>query len=108
MILGVGQLREVRPYMAPRDLAVLGDDVCPFFDWDLARVEDLGLPLAAQLTLAGGSEISDPVGLAIRGNQIAALADLDGNNRDLARLTSAAANDGEGGDAALVSLARSR
>ena len=100
MILGVGQLREVRPYMAPRDLAVLGDDVPPFVDWDLARVEDLGLPLAAQLALAGGSEIADLVGLAIWGNQIAALADLDGNNRDLARLTSAAANDGEGGDAA--------
>jgi hypothetical protein len=44
MILGVGQLREVRPYMAPGDLALPGDDVPPFVDWDLARVEDLGLP----------------------------------------------------------------
>ena len=40
MVLGVGQLREIRPYMAPGNLAVLGDDVSPFFDWDLARVED--------------------------------------------------------------------
>ena len=77
VIFGVGQLREVRPYVAPGDLAVLGDDVPSFVDWDLARVEDLGLPLAAQLALAGGSEIADPVGLAIWGNQIAAVADLD-------------------------------
>ena len=44
MVLGVGQLREIRPYMAPGNLAVLGDDVSPFSDWDLARVEDRFVP----------------------------------------------------------------
>jgi hypothetical protein len=61
MILGIGHFREVRPYVAPGDLAVPGDDVPPLVDRDLARVEDLGLPFAAQLAGAGGSEIADPV-----------------------------------------------
>ena len=84
MILGVGQLREARAHKAPGDLAVPGDDVTPLVDWDLGGMDDLGLPLAAQLARAGSSEIADPVGLAIRGNQIAAPADLDGNDRHLA------------------------
>jgi hypothetical protein len=79
--------------MAPGNLAVPGDDVPPFLDRDLPCVEDLGVLLAAQLALAGSSEIADPVGLVMRRNQVAALADLDGNNGGLAGLTSAATND---------------
>jgi hypothetical protein len=100
VILGVGQLCEARAHEGPGDLAVLGSDNVSFVHWDLGSLEDLGLPLAAQLTLAGSSQITDPVRLAIRGNQIAAPCHLDGNDRYVAELTCAATNDGEGGDAA--------
>jgi len=39
MILGVGQFREARAYMAPGDLAVPGDDGPPLVDWDLGGVD---------------------------------------------------------------------
>jgi len=58
MIRGVGQLREPPVYKASGDLAVPGDDVPPLVDWDLDGMEDLAVPLAAQLAGAGSSEIA--------------------------------------------------
>jgi hypothetical protein len=49
----------------------------PPVDWDLGGVEDLTVPLAAQLAGAGRSEIADPVGLAVRADQVAVPPDLD-------------------------------
>ena len=80
MIPGVGQLREARAHDATGNFAVPGDDGTPLVDWDLDGVEGLGPALAAQFALTGSSEIADPVGLAVRRDQITATADFDGND----------------------------
>jgi len=102
MIPGVGQLREARAHDATSDFSVPGDNGSPLVDRDLDRVEGFSSTLAAQLAPTGGSKIADPFGLAIRRYQITAPGDLDGNDRDLAGLTCATANDGEGGNTTAV------
>jgi hypothetical protein len=52
MIPGVGQLREVEIHSPTGNLAVPGDDGCPIARWDFDCLKDLGLPLAAELSLA--------------------------------------------------------
>jgi hypothetical protein len=88
MIPGLGQLREVRAHGPIGDLAVPGDDGCPIARWDLDCLKDLGLTLAAQLSLARRSQVADPLGLPIWRNQVAATANLDRNHRNLVGLSS--------------------
>jgi hypothetical protein len=97
MIPGVKQLREARAYESSRRRRGTGDDYSPLVDWDLGGLEDLGLPFAAQLAGAGSSIVADPVRFTVRGNQVAALADVDRNDRHFVRITGMAKDDGEGG-----------
>jgi hypothetical protein len=107
MIPGVKQLREARAYESSRRRRGTGDDYSPLVDWDLGGLEDLGLPFAAQLAGAGSSIVADPVRFTVRGNQVAALADVDRNDRHFVGITGMAKDDGEGGDAARAQRARS-
>lgn len=61
-------------------------------------MEGLGSALAAQFAPTGSAKVADPFGLAIRRYEIMAPADFDGNDRNLAGLTGATANHGEGGN----------
>jgi hypothetical protein len=98
MIPGVRHLREACAHDATGDFAVSGDNGSPLVDWDLDGVEGLGSAFVAQFAPTGSSKVADPFGLAIGRYQIASPADFDGNDRNLAGLTGATANHGEGGN----------